>query len=1260
MSELMLVSVPGIVIDDHDGALLRVLMVPRLSGHGTTLADYQLVDWPAALAQRPAPMQIRLRTAAGHDLPAIDAEVHHVAESSVWRGFFSSIAVTPYTGARTYPGTSVTPTAKHAKDVHDAYAATVTAVGEPSTVEEQLEGLDFEVAPPEPDPAAPVMTPRDPDFRDPDFHRVVTLMRQHPVVMRALGLIVEVCVPRAKLTECGGSGEVAVSWANPPVPFDTITSPRTAFVVKQKRFHAAPATTTDDAGVVTVSGTVVDGMVDLTKRSENEANVAVPDWVVHSFDVDAAVARLSDAKTAVTRAKARRARADAGPGTGPAPSADAVMPALRSVGLQLVHRRRVEWFGERLRRSQTNANAVTLANGGPSGLPVLTADDLVLGYRLDVRRGGSDWHSMMQRQSVYTVNDVPIGGGWNPEEGHLPPASGAKGTADEVYADGVVVRWNGHRLSVPQPGPDGRELSAEVVHRGPYRFEWQHAVDDGEPLGLPELRFGDDYQLRLRVLDLAGGGLGPGDVAGDTSASVLTTYARHEPVLPPEMPPPTGLVVVNAHDDGRRRATVASELLGPSGSLTRLVIRSDPRGATPQTPEDLAAIYPANRDRMLLPPAATFTLTEWDDRLNGAGPETWRLVRRARAVPRSSEEPQAGRHYTWVPDAAADGVSATVLPLSGRLAQSGPSLADWDTAGWPDHPPKQVRVVPGDPVAPGASAQPTVNWESSTLAEVMLPPAARAVVELSSAVEARYFQRFAASAWAPLGTDAQQAVITGRHPIVTPALRLEVVHAVRAPLSAPGGVLEAHREPGDLVAVILDPALPLLGIDRDSTAQIDLAASWQEWRDPGPDAAADAAVSARIVQSVGSFAVDLDAAVLPPLVHPLGDTRHRWITYRIAAHSRFRDFFADTDPASAFLRDTEFDPVNVPSTVRPSAPVVMAVTAAFRTTSDVEFGMKYEEAVVDPNDFDGDGIPDADDDFVGPPVGIGFPIATPTVTPIQTREGGMLRVELAAPWFTTGEGEQLGVVVSPGTGQGSIEHEAGVVGAAAAADDANARLVTRAYRDPLVAASSPMQPTAASMTHTGGAPMIIRDLESGVPICVVPFDVVRLGGRWFADIGFGALADHTSLPFVQLKIVRFQRHSLTTMKASPVVTTDLVAVLPGRELRVETKNGQNVVTLTGTGPRGPVELRLESAPTGTPIDGLTSLEPSGPGWVQVWRVGGSLNGAFGGFAVPNDGRTHRIVVREYDAVPLRATPPATGVLEQDNARLPLFVGVIAL
>ncbi|MGY2876108.1 hypothetical protein ACVW00_003298 [Marmoricola sp. URHA0025 HA25] len=287
-----------------------------------------------------------------------------------------------------------------------------------------------------------------------------------------------------------------------------------------------------------------------------------------------------------------------------------------------------------------------------------------------------------------------------------------------------------------------------------------------------------------------------------------------------------------------------------------------------------------------------------------------------------------------------------------------------------------------------------------------------------------------------------------------------------------------------------------------------------------------------------------------------------------------------------------------------------------------------------------------------------------TTTPVVTREGGILRVELAAPWFTTGEGEQLGVVVSPGPDAATLPREAGADGEIAATDNAHASLVTRAYRDPLMATTAPTQPTAASLTHAAGDPLVVRDLESGVPICVVPFDVVRVGGRWFADIGFGGLADASVLPFVRLTLVRFQRHTLRTLTTSPTVTTDLVGLLPGRTLRVDdlhpAAGGRPVVTLSGSSGAGPVELRLEAAAPGIPADGLTSLDPAVPGWTTVWRVGGSLNVAFGAFTVPDDGLRHRLVVREYDGLPARSSPAPAGVLEQENSRLPVFVGVIPI
>ena len=96
MSELMLIAVPRIALDD-DGALLRAVVVPRLSGRGGALADYGMTDWPAVIAG--ARLEVRLRDGAGQDLaPVADVPVRTQASSEVWRAFFDGVGVTPFAG----------------------------------------------------------------------------------------------------------------------------------------------------------------------------------------------------------------------------------------------------------------------------------------------------------------------------------------------------------------------------------------------------------------------------------------------------------------------------------------------------------------------------------------------------------------------------------------------------------------------------------------------------------------------------------------------------------------------------------------------------------------------------------------------------------------------------------------------------------------------------------------------------------------------------------------------------------------------------------------------------------------------------------------------------------------------------------------------------------------------------------------------------------------------------------------------------------
>ena len=145
---------------------------------------------------------------------------------------------------------------------------------------------------------------------------------------------------------------------------------------------------------------------------------------------------------------------------------------------------------------------------------VLAAEDLVLGYRVDIRRGIKAWCSLCERDAEYKVNGVAIGRRGRPTAAYAKKDTSkrsqrSKDADGALHADDVVVRWNGWSLALPRPnlladssgpirGPNQRAARAAA-------YEWDFAIPPGR---LPALRFADPYQMRVRVADIAGGGLG--------------------------------------------------------------------------------------------------------------------------------------------------------------------------------------------------------------------------------------------------------------------------------------------------------------------------------------------------------------------------------------------------------------------------------------------------------------------------------------------------------------------------------------------------------------------------------------------------------------------------------------------------------------------------------------------------------------------------------------------------------------------------------
>ncbi|WP_158849579.1 Ig-like domain-containing protein [Saccharothrix deserti] len=439
-----------------------------------------------------------------------------------------------------------------------------------------------------------------------------------------------------------------------------------------------------------------------------------------------------------------------------------------------------------------------------------------------------------------------------------------------------------------------------------------------------------------------------------------------------------------------------------------------------------------------------------------------------------------------------------------------------------------------------------------------------------------------------------QRALEGGHWALTPARTLVLVHAVQQPLGRPIiDELVAQRDFGATSARLTGT----IRVHPSSTGKVDLVGRWNEVPGVGPEPprpAEDAAAELRLHHRRGSnlllFAdrpvadydpgtgtVRMDGQHHPR--HEFGDTRHRVARYRAVAASRFSEYFLrqvhvelggtrpeilnaegiaphsetarSTDGATTFTRvedgagdyevdyrsgtiarsagsrigdgqsvRVEFLPpvsrdsdevvVHVPSSARPAAPRVLYVVPAFEWHRQ-----------------------------------------TSTNLLASRRRGGWLRVYLEGPWFSSGEGEQLGVVVSRGVSepQGQL-----------------ARYVTRMGSDVL-------RPPAAtsSLSHFSqgkrdfGPGLFGLTLEELEPthdnrVNVFGYDVAFDAERalWYCDIQTSSGAFE---PFIRLALARYQPHSvvefdpdqpekLRDVKLSRVVLADVVQLHANRSVLV--------------------------------------------------------------------------------------------------------------
>lgn len=379
---------------------------------------------------------------------------------------------------------------------------------------------------------------------------------------------------------------------------------------------------------------------------------------------------------------------------------------------------------------------------------------------------------------------------------------------------------------------------------------------------------------------------------------------------------------------------------------------------------------------------------------------------------------------------------------------------------------------------------------------VRLAPAERCTIFISSYPRTEDVALFGLHfSWSRLGAPEgdRQFIELAQHGalgMLTPARRMEMVHAVQQPLIEPridGTPFASRRFAGDTAAYIVGR----FKIHGKSTERIDLQASWDE---PQPDSETTLAVDTHVLEvpihlkadppnilgdpvPIATYTDSIDRFEFNPPAnatdahgrtflarHEFGDTRHRHVTYRMVATTRFKEYFParlTADPAN-ITRVSTFE-VDVLNTVRPPTLQITRIVPAFLW------------------------------DRVDPARSV--------------RSGGWLRVYLGSTWFATGEGEAVAVVGDP------------VAGA-----------------DPIHATNSSTQPTilpTVAAVPVGGQKLY--------PFTPHHDDAL---GLWYVDLSFNVSGQY--FPFVGIRLARFQQLSLDGCFLSPIVEAGLYQLAPDR------------------------------------------------------------------------------------------------------------------
>ncbi len=739
-------------------------------------------------------------------------------------------------------------------------------------------------------------------------------------------------------------------------------------------------------------------------------------------------------------------------------------------------------------------------------------------------------------------------------------------TSTRTEPDGRVVPVQTEEVVPPIPEPDPSFHIATVFRT---------------PTGsLPRLRLGRTYRFRVPWVDLAGEAVT--ELPANAPVSADIAYRRFEPFAPPALLPQVPytpgeslevLVVRSSFDQAS--GPYVPTVLEPAdatqawrATATRHVFpakvtqeQAEQHGELDGHPLDWRWQASLRADNTLDDPALV-DLNDGVTAIPFGSPGGVEIEpsqdaidgKRERYAVNAADEPLP---TPYLPDPFARAVAFRRLPGADALP-AGAALVAAPLPGtsdlvchipfggdWPARPSFRIRVAerPGT-IDPATGVETFVNaddppaWDPvERLLTVFLAKAEVVEVPFSTRAETADRDQMGPVQWLRDGglPNVETQMELGCHWLTSPSRTLTLVHAVQRPL-----------RPADIVAMVdgkeigatLAKIVGSMELDVPSTGHVTLLAEWTDEDDLGTGPLVSTAASAVLE----TFAIPLDlpvaaagarfppdASAVPTLVarHEFGDTRHRLVTYRLKASTRFREYFpaslagaTQPDGSDGFSRAGAEFVLSVRNAAPPIAPSVRYVMPSF-----------------------GWDTPD--------PTGVDI---RTWVTFARRRSGGGIRVFLDRKWRLSGPGELLGVVLAP------------------AAEPEDATRHTRVGVDPTTGSLfAPAMPHLDPSLFTGGTLFPGVLLEDGAMVDVVGYEPTLDLGRnqWFADVtlDMSKLPD-TYAPFIRLALCRYQPNSLDRAHASKIVLSEFVQLAPDRELTATVSGNTVTVVVSGRGPHG--------------------------------------------------------------------------------------------